>query len=135
MAPPDPPRPPAGDAAPGRPRSRAGLLSEVSTGGPLALTAVLRRADLGDDTAARMPVAALLRALPGMGPLTAHDLLGVARIREDQQVRDLRDDQRGALLQIVGRLVRTAPHGTAPHGTAPHGTAPHGTAPHGTAPT
>jgi hypothetical protein len=89
------------------PHTRAELLSEVSTDGVLALTRALRDADRGDETAAVVPVSALLRALPGVGPLTAHELLRLAHVREDQRVCDLYADQRGVLLQIMSRLART----------------------------
>ncbi|MGA5699592.1 hypothetical protein [Peterkaempfera bronchialis] len=88
------------------PHIRAELLSEVSTDGVIGLTRVLRAAGRGDQDAAQMPVAALLRALPGMGSLTAHELLRSAHIREDQQVRDLDAYQWGPLLQIMSRLSR-----------------------------
>lgn len=96
-------------AAP-HPHTRAALLSEVSTDGVLAITRALRGADHGDETAAQAPVSALLRALPGVGPLTAHELLRIAGIGEEQQIQELRPRQRAALLQIMGRLT-AVPHG------------------------
>ncbi|WP_377268134.1 hypothetical protein [Peterkaempfera sp. SMS 1(5)a] len=96
-----------GGAAP-HPHNEAELLSEVSTGGVLAISRTLRDAGQGDETAARVRVSALLRALPGVGPLTAHDLLGLAGICEAQQVRDLEPSQLGALLQIISRLTGAA---------------------------
>ncbi|WP_055586157.1 hypothetical protein [Peterkaempfera griseoplana] len=90
------------------PRNEAELLSEVSTDGALAISRVLRDAEQGDETAARMRVSALLRALPGVGLLTAHELLRLTGIREAQQVRDLEPSQLGALLQIISRFTGAA---------------------------
>ncbi|MFJ6215419.1 hypothetical protein ACIQGZ_19130 [Streptomyces sp. NPDC092296] len=98
------------------PHTRGALLSAISTDGVLALTRALRDADLGDETAATAPVSSLLRALPGMGALTAHELLRSAHIKEHDQVRDLHPDQRAALVQIISHLEPPHPHPLYPEG-------------------
>lgn len=84
---------------------RALLLGQVSLGGVRALFQAFRQAARDPSApAARMPVASLLRAVPGVGALTAHELMTAAGIREGERLNDLRPGQLVALLRIVDRL-------------------------------
>ncbi|WP_225849254.1 hypothetical protein [Streptomyces sp. HPF1205] len=82
---------------------RALVLSEVATEGTPGLSRVLRRAASIDGDAADIQVAALVRALPGMGALDCHDLLSRAHIREAGRAGDLTPGQRVALVELADR--------------------------------
>jgi len=90
---------PGDDAA----HRRAVVLSEVATGGTIGLTRVLRRAASIDGDAADIRVAALVRAVPGMGALDCYELLSRTHIREAGLAGDLTPGQRVALVELVDR--------------------------------
>ncbi len=86
---------------------RVRLLGEVSTGGLPALLHVMRRAHTGEDPAARlMTLSSLLRALPGMGAVTVHELIAAEGIGEGVLVGDVPPGELGALLRTLDRLDR-----------------------------
>lgn len=85
-------------------RARALVLGAVSTEGMPALDLALIRARAGDQVVAAMTVGELLRALPGVGWLTAHDLLRYAGIGNDTRVGDLTAAQHGGLAQALSRV-------------------------------
>jgi hypothetical protein len=82
---------------------RALVLSEVVAEGQVGLYRVLRRAAAGDEDAAGIRVAALVRALPGMGTFDSHDMLVRAHIREGGLAGELTPGQRVALIECVDR--------------------------------
>ncbi len=84
--------------------ARALVLGAVSTEGMPALDLALIRARAGDPVVAAMTVGELLRALPDVGWLTAHDLLRRAGIGDDTRVGDLTAAQRGGLAQVLSRV-------------------------------
>lgn len=77
------------------------VLSEVSAEGAVGLFRVLRRAAAGDEDAAAVPVSALLRAIPGMTLLDAHDFLLRAHIPPPAVAGALTPGQRVALVYVV----------------------------------
>lgn len=81
-------------------QDRTRILGEVNTGGVPAFLRVLRRAREGTDpSAARISLSALLRALPGMGAVAAHELLACEGIHEEDRLLDLRPGQLAGLLR------------------------------------
>jgi len=84
--------------------ARAMVLGAVSTDGMPALDLTLIRARKGDRVVAAMTVGELLRALPDVGWLTAHDLLRYAGIGNDTRVGDLTPAQQGGLAQALSRV-------------------------------
>ncbi|MBY8889447.1 hypothetical protein K7472_32115 [Streptomyces sp. PTM05] len=94
-------------------RDRLRLLGEVSTGGTTALLRILRRAGGPEDpAAAHVRFSALLRALPGMGALTAHEILNAAGVAEHQRVGDLRPGQLAVLMRALDYPPRSAQEST-----------------------
>lgn len=80
------------------------LLGEISSGGLPALVNILRRARTGDDpAAAAMPLSSLLRAMPGMGSMTVHELIATERIREGQHVGDIAPGRIASLMRTFDR--------------------------------
>jgi hypothetical protein len=69
-----------------------------------ALDLALIRGRAGDRVAAAMTVGELLRALPDVGWLTAHDLLRYAGIGNDPHVGDLTRAQCGGLAIALSRV-------------------------------
>lgn len=74
----------------------------------------LIRARAGDRVVATMTVGELLRALPGVGWLTAHDLLRYAGVGNDTRVSDLTPAQHGRLAVALSRVVAAPGGGTLP---------------------
>jgi hypothetical protein len=88
------------------------LLAAVAEGGTARLAHICLDAwDGGDVVAAGMTLGALLRALPGMGPITAHEILAHLRATETTRVGDLGHAQRVALPTALARARR--PHTSA----------------------
>jgi hypothetical protein len=92
----------AGPAAPD-PHAAELILAAVSAEGLPALLRVLLAARTGDRDAAGMRVGTLLRALPGTGWFTAHDLVSLAGITEATLVGELDPVQRSILTRNLGR--------------------------------
>ncbi|WP_157597315.1 hypothetical protein [Streptacidiphilus rugosus] len=93
-------------------RARELLLAAVAEGGTARLAHICLDAwDGGDAVAAGMGLGALLRALPDMGPLTAHEILVHLHATDDTRVGDLTQEQRVALPSALARArrPRTAP--------------------------
>jgi hypothetical protein len=84
-------------------RARTSLLREVTEQGADGLAGVLERADEGDQVAAGLRVARLLRALPGIGTVRAGDLMKRLDIAENRRVRGLGPRQRAGLMEAVRR--------------------------------
>ncbi|MBP0456553.1 hypothetical protein [Streptomyces montanisoli] len=83
---------------------RTRLLSEVAHGGTSALLCVIRRAHEGRDAAAgHISMSALLRAVPGMGAVTVHELIASVGVHESQEVREVAPHQIAGLLRALGR--------------------------------
>lgn len=104
---PDPAARPSDAAAAETAHRRAVVLSEIAAGGLPAFALALIHARNGDETVARMTASELLRAVPGVGFLTSHDLLCRAGIPESGRVGELLPDQRVALVEAVCWLSRT----------------------------
>jgi hypothetical protein len=94
--------------------ARALVLGDVCTGGMPAFDLALIRARAGDRVVATMTVGELLRALPGVGWLTAHDLLRYAGVGNDTRVSDLTPAQHGRLAVALSRVVAAPGGGTLP---------------------
>jgi hypothetical protein len=77
------------------------VLSEVAAEGPVGLFRVLRRAASGDEDAGALPVSTLVRALPGVTLLDAHDFLVRAHIPPPTPAADLTPGQRVALSYLL----------------------------------
>ncbi|WP_133259810.1 hypothetical protein [Streptacidiphilus pinicola] len=100
---------PADRISPALRRAQEMLLAAVAEGGPARLAHVCLDAwDGGDAVAAGMSLGALLRALPGMGPITAHEILAQLRASEATCVGELDHAQRVALPAALARARR--PH-------------------------
>ena len=114
---------PAGDPQPGRsapsdtpppvadtePHVAELILAAVSAEGLPALVRVLLAARNGDRDAAGMRVGALLRALPGTGWFTAHDLVSLAGITEATRVGELDPVQRSIITRNLNRAPSSQP--------------------------
>jgi len=81
------------------------MLAGVYAEGLPALVRVLLAARNGDRNAAGMRVGALLRALPGTGWFTAHDLIRFAGITEATRVGELDQTQRSSLTRNLARTL------------------------------
>ena len=90
-------------AADPEPHAAELILAAVSTEGLPALVRVLLAARTGDQDAARMPVGALLRALPGTSWFTAHDAVSLAGITEATRVGELDPVQRSIITRNLSR--------------------------------
>jgi hypothetical protein len=77
------------------------VLSEVAAEGPVGLFRVLRRAASGDEDAGALPVSTLVRALPGVTLLDAHDFLVRAHVPPPTPAGDLTPGQRVALSYLL----------------------------------
>lgn len=77
------------------------VLSEVAAEGPIGLFRVLRRAAAGDRDAGSLPVSTLVRALPGVTLLDAHDFLARAHIAPPERAGELTPGQRVALSYLL----------------------------------
>lgn len=77
------------------------VLSEVAAEGPVGLFRVLRRSAVGDTDAGSLPVSTLVRALPGVTALDAHDFLVRAHIPPSTHAGDLSPGQRVALSYLL----------------------------------
>ena len=85
-------------------RSQEMLLAAVAEGGTARLAHICLDAwDGGDAVAAGMSLGALLRALPGMGPITAHEILVHLHAGETTCVGELDHAQRAALPAALAR--------------------------------
>jgi hypothetical protein len=88
-------------------RARELLLAAVAEEGPARLAHLCLDAwDGGDAVAAGMPLGALLRAIPGMGPITAHEILVHLHATEATRVGELDHAQRVALPAALARARR-----------------------------
>ncbi|SEM04340.1 hypothetical protein [Streptacidiphilus jiangxiensis] len=88
-------------------RAQELLLAAVAEGGTARLAHICLDAwDGGDAVAAGMSLGALLRAVPGMGPLTAHEILAHLRATEATLVGELDHAQRVALPAGLARARR-----------------------------
>ncbi|WP_042383547.1 hypothetical protein [Streptacidiphilus melanogenes] len=88
-------------------RAQEMLLAAVAEGGTARLAHICLDAwDGGDAVAAGMTLGALLRALPGMGPITAHEILVHLRADETTSVGQLDHAQRAALPAALARARR-----------------------------
>ncbi|RAG82442.1 hypothetical protein DN069_27645 [Streptacidiphilus pinicola] len=98
---------PEPEVSPGLHRARELLLAAVSQEGTARLAHICLDAwDGGDTVAAGMTLGALLRAVPGMGPITAHEILGHLHAGEATRVGDLDRAQRVALPAALARARR-----------------------------
>lgn len=80
------------------------LLAAVAHEGPTAAARVCHDALRGEPAAAGLPLAALLRALPTVSWLTAHDILKVTRADEDTELGSLNPYQRTALAAALAHV-------------------------------
>ena len=96
----------AGEPVGPRERERAEVLGEVRAEGISALARVLRRAAAGDETAAGIRAAALVRSLPDMSMLDYYDILSRAHVRGARLAGDLDPAERVALVRTATRMRR-----------------------------
>jgi hypothetical protein len=88
-------------------RAQELLLAAVAEGGTARLAHICLDAwDGGDAVAAGMTLGSLLRALPGMGPLTAHEILTRLHATEATRVGELDHAQRVALPAALAHAQR-----------------------------
>jgi hypothetical protein len=88
-------------------RAQEMLLAAVAEGGTARLAHICLDAwDGGDTVAAGMTLGALLRALTGMGPITAHEILAHLHADGATRVGELDHAQRGALPTALARARR-----------------------------
>ncbi|MFD9669310.1 integration host factor, actinobacterial type [Rhodococcus sp. NPDC059968] len=80
-------------------KARSELLSAVKSG-ELSIAAVLAKAET-DDTVKKTKVTALLKALPGVGPVKAAELLEELSIAETRRIGGLGANQRQALIHAA----------------------------------
>lgn len=83
---------------------RALMLGGVAADGPIGVFRVLRMAGAGDMDAQSIAVSALVRALPGVGALDAHDVLVRTQITESRTVGDLNPPERATLRRLILRV-------------------------------
>ncbi|SDM93168.1 hypothetical protein [Actinacidiphila guanduensis] len=83
---------------------RALVLSEVAAEGTTGLKRVLRRAVSGDEDAAALPVASLVRAVRPLTALDTYSLLRYAHIRESDLAGEISAGQRVALVAVIDRI-------------------------------
>lgn len=102
----DPARHRAGEPVGPRERERAAVLGEVRAEGISALARVLRRAAAGDETAAGIRAAALVRSLPEMSMLDSYDILSRAHVRGARLAGDLDPAERVTLVRTATRMRR-----------------------------
>ncbi|MFC9839677.1 integration host factor, actinobacterial type [Rhodococcus sp. NPDC127530] len=80
-------------------KARGELLSAVKAG-ELTVSDVLAKAET-DEVAKKTKVSALVRALPGVGPVRAAQILEELSIAETRRIGGLGTNQRHALLGII----------------------------------
>jgi hypothetical protein len=86
-------------------RARELRLAATAEEGPTRLAHICLDAWYGGDVvAAGMTLASLVRALPGVSPATAHDLLARAGATETTRLGALDADQRAALASGLARI-------------------------------
>jgi hypothetical protein len=81
-------------------KARSELLSAVKSG-ELSIAEVLAKAET-DETVKKTKVTALLKALPGVGPVKAAELLEELSIAETRRIGGLGANQRQALIHAAG---------------------------------
>lgn len=82
-------------------QARKALLDRVR-GGEIKPTAVLDMAEQGDETALRLPVKQLLKAIPGIGEAKARYLMRDCQIADNRRVRGLGSIQKRLLRERLG---------------------------------
>jgi hypothetical protein len=93
-------------------RAQDALLAEIVADGLPGLARILTAAWGGDRVAGTMQTGTLLRAVPQIDPLTCHELLRGAHLRDGWPVGGLDPAQRRALGEALRRAPRAHP---APH--------------------
>ncbi len=81
-------------------RIRSTMYAELKTG-KTTLPAVLARVDNGDEIVGRTRVLDTLKSLPGVGGVSARQLLTKARIAENRRLAGLGARQREALIAAI----------------------------------
>ncbi|MEU6854079.1 hypothetical protein ABZ901_29650 [Actinacidiphila alni] len=97
---------PAAVSDPKAVRRRAAVLGDVAAEGATGAFRVLRRAAAHDPEVCDIRVAALVRAVPGMGVVDAHDVMIRAGIREGRVLGELGVPERIALSRLIMRRHR-----------------------------
>lgn len=82
-------------------KARSELIDRIRKG-TVSLTEVLERADK-EDLVKKTKVAAVIKALPGIGPVKAAKLMDEADIPTDRRIGGLGTRQRAALLDALKR--------------------------------
>lgn len=82
-------------------QARKALLDRVR-GGEIKPTAVLDMAEQGDETALRLPVKQLLKAIPGIGEAKARYLMRDCQIADSRRVRGLGSIKKRLLRERLG---------------------------------
>jgi hypothetical protein len=90
-------------------REEEKLLAAVAKDGAARLAHLCLDAWHGDAVAAGMTLGSLLRALPGVGPVGAHDLLRRVGATESTKLGGLTASQRGALANALAHAPQLAP--------------------------
>lgn len=80
-------------------KARSELIAQVKQGS-VSLAEVLKRAD-NEDLVKKTKVAAVIKALPGIGPVKAAKLMDEAEIPADRRIGGLGSRQRAALLEAL----------------------------------
>ncbi|MVU82362.1 integration host factor [Nocardia sp. ET3-3] len=80
-------------------KARSEMIAEVKKGS-LSLGELLKRADK-EDLVKKTKVAAVIKALPGIGPVKAAKLMDEAEIPADRRIGGLGSRQRAALLEAL----------------------------------
>ncbi|WP_040808447.1 integration host factor, actinobacterial type [Nocardia concava] len=80
-------------------KARSEMIAEVKKGS-LSLSELLKRADK-EDLVKKTKVAAVIKALPGIGPVKAAKLMDEAEIPADRRIGGLGSRQRAALLEAL----------------------------------
>ncbi|NNH69114.1 integration host factor [Nocardia uniformis] len=80
-------------------KARSELIAQVKQGS-VSLAEVLKRAD-NEDLVKKTKVAAVIKALPGIGPVKAAKLMDEAEIPVDRRIGGLGSRQRAALLEAL----------------------------------
>ncbi|AYF76488.1 integration host factor [Nocardia yunnanensis] len=80
-------------------KARSEMIAEVKKGS-LSLSELLKRADK-EDLVKKTKVSAVIKALPGIGPVKAAKLMDEAEIPADRRIGGLGSRQRAALLEAL----------------------------------
>ncbi|MFF0488521.1 integration host factor, actinobacterial type [Nocardia sp. NPDC003482] len=80
-------------------KARSELIEQVRKG-KVSMAEVLKRAD-NEDLVKKTKVAAVIKALPGIGPVKAKKLMDEADIPEERRIGGLGSRQRAALLDAL----------------------------------